>query len=441
MSSSDLLQIARDACRAGVQAGAQYVEVAAQEGRQVRVRMERSSIDSAELNHGAGASIRAYVRGGLGSVTVDGLDPSSVIAAASQAAEMARHAAEDKDFRSLPEPEPAPEVPGLYDPQIAEMGVADMAAILVDCMNSATELAPDCHCTGAASAGSGRSALVNNLGVEREGQSSSISAWIEPIIRRGDDVGAFYDFDSARLLTDFDHRKVGRAAAEIALKLLGAEKVESGVMPVVLGPLAASDLIDSLAAAANAEGHQRGRSWLCGKLGQEIASPILTIRDDATIPAGLGSRAYDSEGVASRPLTIFENGILMHLLHNSYTAGKAGTRSTGHAMGQGIGPTNAIPELGERSSAEIIGDVERGIYINMGSVSPNAVTGEISAMVDFGFLIENGQLSRPVSSTMIGGNGLEMLKSIDAISSDARLEPGSVMPTIRIQNLRVAGGR
>jgi PmbA protein len=92
------------------------------------------------------------------------------------------------------------------------------------------------------------------------------------------------------------------------------------------------------------------------------------------------------------------------------------------------------------TAAEIIKDIKEGLYINSGGLSPNSVTGEISATVDFGFKIENGELAYPVQSTVIGVNMLDLLKNIDAISSDYREEPGIVMPTVRAQNVRVAGG-
>ena len=99
-----------------------------------------------------------------------------------------------------------------------------------------------------------------------------------------------------------------------------------------------------------------------------------------------------------------------------------------------------MPALGTIPARDIIAQVDRGLYINMGSLSPDGTTGEVSASVDFGFLIENGEITRGVQSTMIGMNGFEMLANIDAVSSDARVEPGMLMPTIRIHDVRVAGG-
>jgi len=441
MTERDLLDLALEACEAAKRAGADFVEVSARAGRSTSVRVERSAIDSVEVSRGEGASVRAFANGGLGAVSVDGLDRGRLMECARQAAEMARYAVPDRDFVTLPAPEPPVEVEGLYDPAVEALDVPALAKMASECVESARSIAAGATCTGAVSSWAGRGAVANSLGVARSSRGTSISAWIEPIVRRGDDVGAFYDFDAARRLADFDHRGIGAEAARTALRFLGAVKVETGEMPVVLGPLAASSLFETLAAQAGAEAHQRGRSWLCGMLGKRIASPLLTLRDDATVPAGLSSRSHDSEGVPSRPVTVVEEGVLVSLLHNSYTANKAGAAYTGHAAGGGIAPTNVNPALGSVSSEEIIRSVRRGLYINMGGIAPDGATGDVSATVDFGFLIENGEITRPVAGTMVAAGGRELLEGIEAVSSDARVEPGSVMPTVLVRSMRVAGGK
>ncbi len=441
MTQQELLELAQEACQAGRRAGADFVEVSVRTGRSSSVRVERSAIDTVEVSRGEGASVRAFVNGGLGAVSVDGLDRSRLMECARQAAEMARYAVPDRDFVTLPAPEPGVEVAGLYDPEVERLDVPALAAIAAECVESARSVAPEANCTGAVSAWAGQGAVANSLGVARSSRATSISAWIEPIIRRGDDVGAFYDFDAARRLADFDHREIGAEAARTALRFLGAVKVESGEMPVVLGPLAASSLFETLASQAGAEAHQRGRSWLCGMLGKRIASDALTLVDDATIPSGLSSRPHDSEGVPCRPLTVVEEGVLVNLLHNSYTANKAKAPYTGHAAGGGISPTNVNPRPGQAPAAELIRSVKRGLYVNMGGIAPDSATGDVSATVDFGFLIEHGEMTCPVAGTMVAAHGRELLEGIEAISSDARIEPGCIMPTVLIRSMRVAGGK
>jgi len=262
------------------------------------------------------------------------------------------------------------------------------------------------------------------------------------VIRRGDDVGSFYDFDSARVLEDFAPDGIGARVAQKALKFLGARKIETQRIPVILGPMAASSVFNSIVLNADAEDVQRGRSFMAGKVGEKIASDIITITDDPLIPRGLASRPWDSEGAPSKPLLGVENGILKTYLYSSYTAGKAKVAITGHGTRSGNAvPSNIVPKLGSMTSEEIIRSTKRGLYIDIGGIAPNSTTGDVSRTVDFGFAIENGELAYPVASTMIGGNFLDMLRNVDAISSDYREEPGTIMPTIRIQDVLVAGGR
>ena len=91
-------------------------------------------------------------------------------------------------------------------------------------------------------------------------------------------------------------------------------------------------------------------------------------------------------------------------------------------------------------AAALIADIKEGLYINYGGLQPDGATGDISATVDFGFRIENGQLAYPVATTMIGSNALEMLRNIVAVSSDYREEPGTIVPSLRIDDVMVIGG-
>jgi PmbA protein len=244
------------------------------------------------------------------------------------------------------------------------------------------------------------------------------------------------------MLSDFEPEGIGVKAAAQAVKFLGARKMETRRVPIILGPLASSSIFDSIASSADAEGVQRGRSFMIGKLGEKIGSDMLTITDEPLIPRGLGSRAYDPEGFPCRPLAIMENGVLKTYIYGSYTSGKAKVPNTGHgSRGGGASPSNVIPKLGNMTSDEIIKSTKEGLYINIGGISPNASTGDVSASVDFGFKIKNGELAYPVSSSLVGGSFLDMIKNIDAISSDYRAEPGAIMPTVRIQDVMVAGGR
>ena len=443
MDTDRLKRLASIACDAAISSGAEFADVSARTGRNLGVEIRANAIKSCDCKTGGDISVRAIYRGGTGWSSTDKLTEESAVEAGRNAANLARLAEPDPDFVTLPEPADSyPDVPGLSDPGIAHIDIKQIIKYAVENIDSARAVSSDAIVEGGFSAGYDTSALVNSLGVSLGREGSYVGGYTMVVIRRGDDVGSFYDFDSARVLADFAPDGIGARAAKQALKFLGSRKIETQRLPIILGPLAGRSVFDSIVDNADAENVQRGRSFMAGKVGQKIGSDLLTITDDPLIPRGLSSRPWDSEGTPSKPLVVMENGVLMTYLYGTYQAGKAGTKSTGHGTrGGGAASSNVVPKLGEMTGDQIIKSTERGLYINMGGIDPDGTTGDVSSTVDFGFMIEGGELAYPVASTMIGGKFLDLIANVDAISSDYREEPGMIMPTVRIQDVLVAGGR
>ena len=435
-----LLEIAQRVCAAATRAGADCADASVIRSHEVVVELEKSSIASVETVHSEHLSVRAIVGGGRGVVHVRGLDAERAAAAAAQAAELARRSTPDPDFVALPGPEPAEEVTGLFDPAVAALTVNDIAGLAASNIEAARSVAGEALLAGTIAAFARESALANSLGVARTQRSAFLSGGMFVIIRRGDDVGSYYDFDVGRQLADVAVGELSVEAARWAARFLGARRISSKRMALVLGPLASFSFLRGLAANCNAESIQRERSFLVGARGREIGSPHLTLTDDGLVPRGVSSGGYDGEGAPRRRVTLIRRGVFEGLLHNAYTANKAGEPNTGHgSQSGGIAPTNIQVELGERTATELIADTEEGIYINAGDLAANPASGDISSSVDFGFKIERGELAYPVTNTMVAGHVLEFLKKIDAVSSDCRREPGNMLPTIRIQDVQVAG--
>lgn len=443
MDKDKLTRLARIACDAAISNGAEYADVSADSGRSLSVELESNAIKSCDSKQGGGIYVRAIYKGGTGWANTDKLTDEDAAKAGKHAASLARLAEPDPDFITLPSPaQRYTQVAGLGDPAVGQVDIKQLIGYSLSNVDGALAACGEAIVSGGFASRYVSSSLVNSLGVSLADEGSSINGYIMVIVKRGDDVGSFYDFDAARNLADFDPAGVGANTAKEALKFLGAKKIETGRMPVILGPLASSSIFDSIADNANAESIQRRRSFMMDKLGQKIGSDVLTITDEPHIPGGLSSRGWDSEGFPTNPLTIMENGVLKSYLYGSYTAGKAGVANTGHGTrGASARPSNVTPKLGTITSEQIIRDTKEGLYINMGGLNPNSTTGDVSVSVDFGFKIENGELAYPVMNAMVGGKFLEMLANVDAVSSDYRAEPGMVMPTVRIMDCLVAGGK
>ena len=434
------LDVCAECVEKAVRLGAEWCDVSAGAARDISVTIEKSGIKTADAGQGEDVAIRVFVKGGMGYAVVSGRDRHDIDSTVERAVALAKEATPDPDFKRLPSPQPAAEVEGLFDDRIAGMSVEEVVRIAVANIEAAKAMEPEVNLSGHVSISVGEGALASSAGVRLESRGTEIDADIEALVKRGSDTGYFYDFDFGRHVADCRLEAVSASAVTGARRFLGARRIHSGRMTLVLGPLAAYGFLGGIVGAANAESIQRGRSYLCGKVGEKIASKHLTVVDNGLMPRGVRSGAHDGEGTRRRPLVVVENGGLVSLLHNSYTAGKACAESTGHGTHSGgIAPTNLRPALGEKTAAEIIKEVKEGIYLESGEIRADPASGDISASIDFGFYVKDGQVQYPVESAMMGGNILDLLTRLDAVSSDAREEPGILMPTLRIQDVQIAG--
>jgi PmbA protein len=237
---------------------------------------------------------------------------------------------------------------------------------------------------------------------------------------------------------------VGTKAARRVLRRLGARKVETAELPVVFDPLSAGRFLSYLAEAVCGTALMRKASFLLDCQGSRVASPLVTIVDDALEPAGLGSRPFDSEGVPSQTTMVVDQGILVGYLLDSYSARKLGMRSTGSSTRElsgapKVGPSNFYLKPGSHSPDEIIRSVERGLYVTeLIGFGVNIVSGNYSQGAA-GIWIERGELAYPVEEITVAGNLREMLLAIDAVGNDPVPVAETFAPTVKIGKMVVSG--
>nr|HEX4313247.1 TldD/PmbA family protein [Kofleriaceae bacterium] len=254
-----------------------------------------------------------------------------------------------------------------------------------------------------------------------------------------------YWWTASRFLAELEASEaVGIEAARRTVATLGSRKLETQDCPIVFDPEVARSLVGSVFSIANGSSFWRKSSYLIGKEGEVIASPLVTIVDDPLIPRGPGSRPFDGDGLPTRLNPVIERGVLRPVLCDVYSARKLGRASTGSA-GRGIGgnpaPTtsNLILRAGTTSRAELLKSTSRGLYVTqlMGhGFSP--VTGDFSRGAQ-GFWIENGELTYPVSEITIAANFDDILKRIDCVADDLVLRSATASPTLRVSHMTVAG--
>ncbi len=238
---------------------------------------------------------------------------------------------------------------------------------------------------------------------------------------------------------------VGQEAGRRVVKKLGGRKIKSIAVPVVLDPQVASGLAGIVFGAASGSRVFRRSTFLVDKVGQQVASPMITIVDDATMMDGVASRPFDGEGIKTSQVVVVEKGVLKGYLCDSYAARRLNLRPTGNAVRgyqstPGVGASNLFIKNGETSPADIIKSVKNGLYLtDMFGSGMNAVTGDFSQGAS-GFWIENGELTYPVQEITIAGNVLKALSNVKAVGNDLSFKLGSTAsPTLLIAEMTVGG--
>jgi PmbA protein len=243
-----------------------------------------------------------------------------------------------------------------------------------------------------------------------------------------------YDYAVARFAGQLPATaEIGRRAAERALSRLGSKKGESAAMTLVLDNRAAGRLIGALVQPLTGASLQQKRSFLEGKIGQPIGSPLFDVADDPLIPRAFGSRLWDGEGLAAKRMPVFEKGVLRSYYLDTYYAKKLGLSPTTG------GPSNASWTLGTKSQAEILKDVGEGLLVTgfIGGNS-NGTTGDYSFGIQ-GFRIRGGQRAEPVSEMNIAGNLLDLMKKLTAVGNDPWPYSSMRTPTLVFEGIQVAG--
>src|SRR5271156_5039839 len=299
---------------------------------------------------------------------------------------------------------------------------------------------------GSFDAATGRKVLANSNGFVGEYRRSYCSVAAVPIAQ--DENGGMqrdYWYSVARSLAKLDSaEQVGKEAARRTLRRLGARKVKTAHVPVVLDPMVAGSILGHIFEGVNGDSVYRGESFLAGKLGEKIAGPNVTIVDDGTMPGGFGTSPFDGKGIPTRRTLVIENGILKSYLLNTYTAKKLGLETTANASRglagtPGIGPGNYFLEPGTKTPKEIIGEIKDGLYVTefLGH-GANLVTGDYSRGAS-GIWIVNGELAYPVEEITVAGNLKEIFLNISEIGNDLEFRGAVASPTIRIDGLTVGG--
>ncbi|NDW04273.1 TldD/PmbA family protein [Jiella pacifica] len=410
-------------------------------GRSVEVRLGK--VEDTESSESEDLALRVFVGQRVATVSAD--VHADIERLAERAVAMAKVSPEDRFASLAPKDRLAPNDGldlDLYDPtELASDRMVEQALALEEAARAISGVTN----SGGASVSAGASGLVlvTSEGFVGEKMRSGFSRSVSVIAGEGTAMERDYDFDSRIHYGDLDDPEaIGRRAGERAVRRLGAGKVPTGSYPIVFDPRVARGLIGSLVGAINGAAIARKTSFLMDKMGEIVLPASVSIVDEPLLSRRPGSRPFDGEGVRGETMFLVEDGILRNWLLDTATAKELGLSSNGRGARSsgGVSPSSSNVSVtpGAMSPEELIAETKSGIYVHeLIGQGTNLVTGDYSRGAT-GYLIENGELTRPVSEFTVAGNLKEMLLSL-TLANDLDTRFSLVAPTMRVERMTVAG--
>ena len=443
----DHRELAVELLRRARAAGASDADAIVAEGTEFSVTVRKGELETLTEAGSKALGLRVFVGRRTASSHTSDFSRPTLDRLVEETVGMARATGEDGAAGLPDEAPPAEDVElGLFDPSALELPTEERIerARRAEAVALATPGIVNSQ-GGSWSSGEGSVVLANTRGFLGSYRTSSVSLSVVPQASRDGQMERDYWYTAGRGLGDLEPpEEVGRKAAERTLRRLGARQVKTAEVPVVFDPDTAAELLGTVFSALSGYAVFRNATFLKDRLGETVASPLLTLVDEGRRPRGLGSRPFDGEGLPTRRNVPLERGVLRHWLCDAYSARKIGAKPTGTARrgvagGPSVGAGNLYFEAGERTPEEILGGVERGLFVtDLIGFGVNVVTGDYSQGA-VGHWIEKGRLVHPVHEVTIAGNLRQMLLDVDAVGNDLVFRGGSAAPTLRVRKMTVSG--
>jgi TldD protein len=411
--------------------GGEFAELFAERRGGLTLAIDESRIESVQSGAEEGAGVRVLSGGTTYFAHVDGLDPSDLERAADEAAAALR------GDRSEPQPLRAvATTPQPIERRPEEVPAARKAELLRELDERARSTVGEVAQLIASYAEARRQvAIANSDGLFSGDDRTRVRIGAQAVARRGDRVetgaetlGGHRGYE----LFEDDPASIAASAARKALTLLDAGPAPTGSMPVVVGGGFGGVLFHEMTGHGLEADHvQKGASVYAGKLGEEVAQPLLTAYDDGRLPGEWGSDAIDDEGAPTQKTQVIEDGRLVSFLYDRQRAERDGVASTGNGRRESFRHlpiprmTNTYIAPGEAEPEAIIGEVESGFYaVSFAGGQVDPATGDFVFGVNEGYLIEGGRVTRPCRGATLVGNCLEALAAIDAVGNDFWMKTG-----------------
>ncbi len=436
--SSLLCQLATEVVAYAAQRGASACAADVSEGYGLGVSVRQGAVENIEYNRDKGASVTVYLGQRRGHASTSDFSRQALRDTVDAALNIARFTAED-DCAGLPEQALlATEFPDLdlYHPWALD--VEQAIALARECEGAAFRTDKRIVNSEGATLNvhEANFAHANSLGFVGGFPTTRHSMSCSVIAGKGAAMQRDYWYSVARDAGDILRvEEIGRIAAERTVRRLHARRVPTMQCPVLFEAPAAASLFGHFVQAASGGSLYRKSSFLLDRLEQPVFSDVVHVEDAPHIPRGLGSSAFDDEGVRTRRRVIVQGGVLRGYFLGSYSARKLGMQTTGNAGGT----HNLIVCAGEQDFAGLLRSMGRGLVVTeLLGHGVNPVTGDYSRGAA-GFWVEHGEIQYPVEEITIAGNLREMYRDIIAIGNDVLVQGSRQCGSVLIGRMSVAG--
>jgi len=443
-------ELAQDIVRRAMNSGATAAECVIREGDEFSTLVRLGQVETLKESGSKAIGVRVFNGKRAASTYSSDFSREGLDRMLKSALELSRITSEDP-YAGIPEPEQLGSISGdldLYYADVYSLPGEERISYARRTEKAALDYDPRIKNSegGSFDAATGHKVLANSHGFVGEYRRSYCSVAAVPIAQN--ESGAMqrdYWYSAARSLSRLESPEhVGKTAAQRTLRRLGARKVKTAHVPVVLDPLVARSMLEHIFEGVNGDSVYRGASFLAGKLGAKIAAERVNVIDDGTMIGGFGTSPFDGEGIPTRRTVVIENGVLKSYLLNSYTARKLGLQTTANASRAlagtpSISPGNYFLQAGSKTPQAIISEIKQGLYVTefLGH-GVNLVTGDYSRGAS-GLWISGGELSYPVEEITVAGNLKDIFFNISDSANDLEFLGSVACPTIRIDGLTVGG--
>lgn len=331
---------------------------------------------------------------------------------------LARNAAPDPDWSHLPYPRGITQVLGICDEKLEALTAEELvesASVMLD-IGHQPGITID---TGRISCTVKTFSISNSHGISHEYQSTLLK--VHFVVRCGESESTWGVHCSR--MHDIDFAALAEETVERAKIMSRPKSLDSSFTGdvIFLGEPVEDIFLTPLTYCVNAQTAERTK--FATRFDEEVASELITVYDDGTLPGGIRTSPVDGEGNPTQKTDLLRKGILSGLLHSEYTANIQGVTSTGNAVRKAVseptvGITNLVLEEGNASIDELISDVRKGIMMGDFSGDIDPFSGLFNGVMEHSFYIEHGEIKHPVTGVMIHGNVFDCLMNVENVGKE-----------------------